>query len=612
MVRQLVCALAAVTVLVGWAVSSPLRADGATHGLALFADLKYDADFTHFDYVNPDAPKGGDVRYATVGSFDNLNPFILKGVAAAGAGLPFDSLLASSFDEPDSAYGLIAESVERAEDYSWVRFVLRPEARWHDGTPITADDVVFTFNVLIEKGHPNYRIILGGVSGVEKTGQREITYHITDTENRKLALLIGGLPVLPKAHYEANPFDRTTLTPPPASGPYRFKTIDPGRAVVLERVPDYWAADLPVNRGRHNFDLIHYDYYRDRDVLVEALKAAEFDIHEEFTSKTWATAYDIRAVEDGVLIKETLADNTPSGVQAYFINTRREKFQDPRVREALSFAFDYEWTNKNIFFGAYYRMASYFENSELAARGLPSAAELALLEPWRGQVPEQLFTQPFEPPVTDGSGNSRRNLRTASRLLKEAGWTSKDGKRVHAETGEALVIEFLYFERTFERVIGPYARNLEKLGIEVSLRLVDVTQFVKRLEEHDFDITTRRFVQQLSPGAELWTYFGSEMADQYGTLNSSGIKNPAVDALISKVLNATSRADMVTAARALDRVLLWGHYMVPQWYKGQHNIVYWDKFSRPATKPLYDMGLDTWWLDVDKKAKLDAYRGGAG
>ena len=610
MVRLRIRVLAACAALAVVVLATPLRAGEADHGLSLFGDLKYAAGFSHFEYVNPQAPKGGTVRYATVGSFDNLNPYILKGVFAAGSSLPFDSLLASAMDEPDSAYGLIASGVERAPDNSWVRFELNPNARWHDGSPITADDVVFSFETLLEHGHPNYRIMLSGIGGVEKTGDREVTYTITETENRKLALLVGGLPVLPKAYYQDVPFDKTTLTPPLGSGPYRVGTVDPGRSITFERVTDYWAANLAVNRGRHNFDVIRYDYYRDRDVMVEALKAGEFDIHEEFTSKTWATAYDVEAVRDGRLKKEVLPDNTPSGVQAYFINTRRAKFQNPKLREALSFAFDYEWTNKNIFYGLYDRMASYFENSELAARGLPDAAELALLEPWRGRVPEEVFTTEFRPPATDGSGNARRNLRQAAKLMKDAGWVSKDGKRVHAETGEALTIEFLYFERTFERVIGPYARNLEKLGIEVSLRLVDITQYVKRLEEHDFDITTRRFVQQLSPGSELLSYFGSATADQYGTLNSSGIKDPVVDALIGEVLSAANRPEMVAAARALDRVLLWGHYMVPQWFKGEHNLVYWDTFSRPAIKPVYDPGFDTWWLDEAKAASLAAYRAG--
>lgn len=583
------------------------EATGPRHGLSVFGDLKYGPDFEHFDYVDPNAPKGGTIRFATVGTFDNLNPFILKGQAAVEATRPFDTLLAASADEPDAAYGLIAQSVEVAPDRSWVRFILRPEARWHDSTPITADDVVFTYETLITKGHPTFRILYADVERAEKVSEREVVFHFKSTENRKLPLLVGGMAIVSKAYYSEHEFDRTTLDPPLGSGPYQVEKVDPGRSITYHRVPDYWAKDLPVNVGQYNFDTIQWDYYRDRTVMVEALKAGEFEYHEEFTSKVWSTAYDLPEIKQGLMIKEVLPDNTPSGVQAYFINTRRDKFKDPRVREALSYAFDFEWTNKNIFYGLYDRMASYFENSDLAARGLPSEAELALLEPYRDKLPNAVFTKEFVPPKTNGSGNNRRNLRTAAKLLEEAGWPLKDGKRVNAATGEALTIEFLYFERTFERVNGPYARNLERLGIEVSERLVDVPQYVRRIEDHDFDITTRRFVQELTPGAELWSYFGSSTADQVGSLNAAGIKDPVVDALIEKVLAASDRESMTAACRALDRVLLWGHYMVPQWYKGEHHLVYWNKFSRPAVQPKYDIGLDTWWVDAEKLANLTAH-----
>ena len=362
--------------------------------------------------------------------------------------------------------------------------------------------------------------------------------------------------------------------------------------------------------GRYNFDKIIYDYYRDRDVMVEALKAGEYDIHQEYTSKTWATAYDIKAVQDGWLIKDVLEDNTPSGVQAFFINTRRDKFKNLKLREALSYAFDYEWTNKNIFFGLYKRMASYFENSDLASNGLPEGRELKLLEKFRGQIPNEVFTQKFIPPKTDGSGNIRKNLRIAASLLADSGWTLIDGDRVHNQTGHRLEIEFLYFERTFERILAPYARNLEKLGITTSLRLVDVTQYIKRLEEHDFDITTRRFVQGLSPGAELLSYFGSETADQFGTLNASGIKDPVVDALLLEILSAKDREQLTVATRALDRILLWGHYMVPQWYKGTHHIVYWNFFDRPVVKTKYAIGFDTWWWNEEKVRSFKNYKSG--
>ncbi len=595
-------------ILLATAQATAAESGGWRHGLSLFGDLKYPPGFAHFDYVDPAAPKGGAISLATVGTFDNLNPFILKGVEAAGTGLPFDSLLASAQDEPDTAYGLLAEAVELAADRSWVRFRLNPAARWHDGAAITADDVVFTFETLMTKGHPNFRLLYADVAGIEKLSEREVEFRIANTENRKLPLLIGGLQIISKAYYTANEFDKTTLTPPLGSGPYRVAKVDAGRAIAYERVADYWAKDLPVNVGRFNFDEMRWDYYRDRTIMVEALKAGEFDWHEEFTSKTWMTAYDLPAIDAGVMIKEVLPDNTPSGVQAFFLNTRRDKFKDARVRLALSHAFDFEWTNKNIFYGLYDRMASYFENSDLAARGLPEGAQLELLETYRGRVPEQVFTEEFKPPATDGSGRNRRNLRQAGKLLDAAGWKLQEGARVNTVTGEVLNVEILYFSPTFERVFGPYARNLERLGIAVNLRLVDPSQYIKRLEEHDFDVTTRRFVQQLSPGSELWSYFGSASADQPGALNSAGIKDPVIDELIAKILAAPDRESMKVAARALDRVLLWGHYIVPQWFKGSHHLVYWDKFSRPALLPVFSFGVDNWWYDSAKAEKLTAYR----
>ncbi len=582
-----------------------------SHGLSLFGDLKYGPDFAHFDYVDPDAPKGGLLHLATVDSYSTLNPFTLKGVSAAGATLPFEALLEGSADEPDAAYGLIASQVELAPDRSWMRFSLRPQARWHDGTPITADDVVFSFETLKTDGHPIFAIQLAGLDRVERAGTHDVVFHFSDLGNRKLPLIVGGMPIISKAYYQGRAFGETTMEPPLGSGAYRVASIDPGRSVTYERVADYWGAALPVNAGRHNFGTIRFDYYRDRTVMEEAVKAGEFDLHEEFTSKTWVTAYDIRAVEEGWLIKEVLPDNTPSGVQAYFINTRLPKFRDRLVREALSYVFDYEWLNENLFYGLYDRMASYFENSDLAARGLPSAAELAFLEPYRGAVPDEVFTEAFVPPRTDGSGNNRRNLRIARALFEEAGWTTRDGALVERATGAPMEIEFLYFEPTFERVIAPFARNLKRLGIEAKLRLVDGPQYEQRLKEHDFDITTRRFALSLSPGAELYAYFGADNADQTGSPNSSGIKDPAVDALIAEIIGAGDRASLIAAARALDRVLLWGHYMIPQWFKGSHHLVYWNKFGRPEIKPRYARGVaDTWWVDPEKEAKLTAYRKG--
>ena len=600
--------MAPVSHLVG---SGATEAASAAHGLSLFGDLKYGPDFAHFEYVDPNAPKGGLLHLATVDTYSTLNPFTLKGTSAAGAGLPFESLLEGSADEADAVYGLVAQSVALASDRRSVRFVLRPEARWHDGTPITARDVAFSFEILTTEGHPAYANQLAGVDRVETTGDREVTFHLADPDNRKLPLIVGGLSIVSEAYYRDRAFGETTMDPPLGSGAYRIAKVDPGRSVTYERVADYWGDKLPNNVGRYNFETVVYDYYRDRTVLVEALKAGEFDVHEEFTSKVWATQYDIPAVEEGWLIKDVLKDNTPSGVQAFFFNTRLPKFQDRRVREAFAYAFDFEWLNKNQFYGLYDRMASYFENSELAARGLPSEAELALLDPHRGAVPEEVFTKAFVPPATDGSGNNRSNLRAARALLDEAGWVTKERKLVNAKTGEPMTVEFLYFEPTFERIYAAFARSLERLGVGVTLRLVDGAQYEERLKTHDFEITTIRFVFSLSPGAELNSYFASSTVDQVGSFNIAGIDDPVVDALIAEVAAATDRPSLIAATRALDRVLLWGHYMIPQWYKGAHHLVYWNKFDRPALKPRYARGIiDTWWVDREKDDALRAYREG--
>ena len=583
------------------------------HGLSLFGDLKYGADFAHFDYVEPNAPKGGVLHLATVDTYSTLNPFSPKGTSAAGAGLPFESLLEASADEADAAYGLVAQSVALAPDRRSVRFHLRPGARWNDGTPIMARDVAFSYEILTTEGHPAYANNLAGVDRVETTGDREVTFHLADPDNLKLPLIVAGMPIVSEAYYRDRAFGETTMEPPLGSGAYRVAKVDPGRSVTYERVADYWGARLPLNVGRYNFDTIIYDYYRDRSVLVEALKAGEFHVHEEATSKVWATHYDIPAVEEGWLVKEVLPDDRPSGSQVFILNTRLAKYRDLRVRQAFSYAFDFDWLNKSQFYGLYDRTTSYFENSELAARGLPSEAELALLEPHRGAVPEEVFTTEFTPPATDGSGNNRDNLRRALALLKEAGWITKDKVLVNGETGEPMTVEFLYWEPTFERIYGAFGSSLQKLGVGVKLRLIDRTQYEERLDTFDFEVTTLRYVFDLSPGAELNSYFASSTADQVGSFNIAGIKDPVVDALIGEVAAATDRPRLIAAARALDRVLLWGHYMIPQWYKRVHHLVYWNKFGKPAVKPRYALGvIDTWWVDREKDEALKAYREGSG
>ena len=577
-----------------------------SHGVSVFGDLKYGADFAHLDYVNPDAPKGGALKLWGLDTYETLNPFILKGRKEAWNALIFDTLMARASDEPDALYGLVAKEIEIPEEGGWVAFRLREEARFHDGTPIAADDVAFTFETLVEKGHPQFRILFRDVAGVEAVDRHRVKFVFKPGRHRDLPVQLAALPVLSKAYYATVPFDRTTFTPPLSSGPYRVAKAEPGRSVTYERVPDYWARDLPINRGRFNFDRIKVDYYRDRDIAFEAVFAGQYDFREEFTSRSWATQYDKPPVRQGLMVRETLNDDTPSGVQAFFFNLRRDKFKDRRVRRALDLAFDFEWINKNLFFGLYDRTNSMFENSPLAAHAPPDAAELALLEPFRGQVPEEVFTRPYKASVTDGSGKIRRELRRATKLLREAGYRVKDGV-LRSPAGEALEIEFLLFESTFSRIISPYIANLKRLGIAARIRIVDAANFKYRTDHYDFDVIVRRYVQPLTPGLEQRNFFGSASAATPGSFNVGGIEDPAVDALIEKVIEARSRAELTTAVRALDRVLMWNNYTVPQWFKGVHHIAYWNKFDRPKTKPRFARGVvDTWWYNPEKAAMIAA------
>jgi len=577
-----------------------------SHGLSAFGDLKYGADFKHFDYVNPKAVKGGTVRLRGIDSFDNLNGFILKGVVSEGLSLIHATLMERATDEPDALYGYVAKSVQLPTDKGWVAFELRPEATFNDGTSITASDVVFTFNTLVKKGHPQYRIIFADVKSVEALGPRQVKFTFKQNGNRDLPLQLAGLPILSKAYYARVPFEKTTLTAPVGAGPYSVEKVDPGRAVIYRRVPNHWARDLPIMKGRYNFDRVHIDYYRDRDIAFQAFFTGAYDFREEFTSRSWATQYDKPAVNKGLIVRETLPDETPSGVQAFFFNMRRSKFSDAKVRAAIDLAFDFEWTNKTLFYGLYDRTNSMFENSELAAKQKPSAEELALLEPWRGKVPSGVFSTAYQSPATDGSGNNRRNFRKAVKLLRAAGWSIKNNQRINAK-GETLTIEFLLFESSFQRIINPYVRNLKRLGIEANIRIVDVANYQHRMQQYDFDVIIQRYIMPNTPGVEQRTYFESEMADIPGLRNLAGIKNPAVDFLVNKILAAKSRKSMTAATRALDRVLMWSHYVVPQWYKRFHNIAYWNKFDRPKIKPRFDLGmLDTWWFNPQKAAMIAA------
>ena len=585
----------------------PAVAEGAVHGLSTFGELKYPADFAHFDWVNPDAPKGG--RLATIGTsarttFDSFNAFILKGDAAQGLEYLFDTLMVRAFDEPDAVYGLAAASAEVAPDRSLATFRLRPQAKFADGSALTADDVVFAFNVLKEKGHPIYRAQLRDVVKAEALDHLTVRYTFTGSQTRDLPLVVATLPILPKAYYASREFDQTTLDPPLGSGPYLISDYKQGAFVTYKRRDDYWAKDLPVNRGRFNFDELRFEYYRDRTAALESFKAGAFDLREEFTARDWATGYDIPAVKQGRMLLLTLPDESPSGAQGFFLNMRRPKLADLRVRLALDYAFDFEWTNKNIFYDLYTRTESFFENSDLKASGKPSPAELALLEPFRAQLPAEVFADAYKSPVSDGSGQDRRLLRDAARLLGEAGWQVKDGKRVNA-SGEALELEFLVTDPTTERILAGYVQNLQAIGVQTSVRRIDPAQYERRIKSFDFDVVTTRYALRLTPGVELRSFWGSEAAKTDGSYNLAGIANPVVDALIGKVTEANSREELKTATRALDRVLRAGHYWVPHWYRPYHYIATWDKFGRPAVKPRYERGIiHTWWYDAERAAKL--------
>jgi len=576
-----------------------------SHGVSVFDDLKYRPGFRHFDYVNPAAPKGGTLKVRGIAGFDNLNPYILKGVVPDYIGLTFDSLMTPAADKPDSYYGLIAKSAELPADRSWIAFNLRPEAKFSDGTPITADDVLFTFTSLLEKGHPRYALLYGRVEKAEKLSRYKVKFAFKPGNNRQLPTIMAGLPVVSKAFFEGKPFDKTTVNPVLGSGPYTVESSEIGRNITYVRNKSYWARNLPVNRGRYNFDRVQVEYYRDRGIAFEAFMAGEYDFREEFNANRWSIRYNNDAVADGRIRRETLDDRRPSGVQAFFMNVRRSKFKDRRVRRALNLAFDFEWTNRSLFYGIYRRIESLFENSYLAASKPPSDAELALLWPFADKLPPKLFTVPYRAPATDGSGNNRKNLLEAASLLEQAGWRVRKGKLVDAK-GRPFKIEFLIPQVSFKRIIGPYQRNLKRLGIETRIRVVDSANYQERIHQFDFDIIMRRYGQSLTPGVELRGIYGSKQAGVSGSRNYGGIQNPVVDALIEKTVVAEDRESLITAVRTLDRVLMWNEYIIPQWFKGAHNIAYWNKFSRPKTKPAYSIGVvDTWWVDRKKEAALE-------
>ncbi|WP_422073745.1 extracellular solute-binding protein [Tranquillimonas rosea] len=584
-----------------------------SHGVSAFGELKYPPDFPHFDYVNPDAPKGGEMSFRGVGAsrtFDSLNPFILAGEPAQGLERIHDTLMARALDEPDAVYGLLAESVEYPADRGWVIFTLRPDAQFSDGHPVTAEDVVFTIETLKSEGSPLYRIQLEDVTGAEALSERRVRIDFRDgAATRDLPMEVAQIAILPAHYYGEVDFARSTLDPPVGSGPYEIADVRPGRSITYCRTPDYWGAEVPVNVGKDNFDCLRYEYFADHTAAFEALKAGEYLLHEEYFSAQWATGYDFPALNRGWVKQVELPDQRPSGAQGFYMNMRRAKLQDVRVRQAIAALFNFEWTNQTLFYGLYERTDSFWENSALEATGIPEGRELEILEEFRGRLPPEIFTEPpVSPPEGSLSQIDRSSVRRAGALLDEAGWkVGEDGLRRN-EAGDVLRIEFVSDSPSFERVVLPYVDNLRRVGIDARYVQVDPAQMEERQKMFDYDITGARLVSTLTPSTELRTFFGSQSADQPGTYNLSGISDPVVDALIARAVQADNREGMVAAVHALDRVLRSKHLWVPNWYKGTHWLAYWDVFDRPETKPPYDRGVDFWWLDDEKYEAME--RGG--
>ncbi len=586
--------------------------DTETHGLSIFGDLAQPAGFRHFPYVNPDAPKGGEIVLqvsSTSGNqnfttFNTLNIYILKGDGAAGMGLIFDSLMSGNGDEPDSLYGLVARAVRISSDKTIYRFLLRKEARFHDGSPLTARDVAFSLNILKTKGHPSIRQSLRDLEAAEAEADDIIMVRLKPRHSREAALLVAGQPIFSAAYYAGHPFDETTLEPPLGSSAYKVGPFDAGHYIAFERVPDYWGKDLAVNTGQANFDRVRFEYFGDRKVAFEAFKAGVFTFREEFTSAVWATGYDFSAVKDGRVKRATLPDESPMGTQGWFLNIRREKFKDVRIRQAIGLAFDFEWTNANIMYGVYSRTSSFFQNSPMAAQGRPAPEEVALLEPFRGDLDPAVFGEVYVPPVSNGSGQDRELLRRAATLFSDAG-CKRTGTLLTLPDGKPFEIEFLDFDNALEPHTAPLIKNLKLLGVEARYRVVDAAQYKRRLDDFDYDIVTSRFGLGLTPGEGMRSTFGSEAASLPGSRNVSGIAIPEVDALIEKALVVDTREQLTFICRAIDRILRSGHYWVPMWNKPNHLVAYWDLFGHPERGPRYDIGVvSTWWYDKEKAKRI--------
>src|SRR5262245_25161630 len=632
-------ALASVVVLPARAQDPKTALGTERHGMSAFGDLKYPAGFKHFDYVDPNAPKGG--LFSHVGStrgynqnfltFNSLNSYILKGDGAQGMQLTFAALMSSASDEPDSLYGLAARAEQLSEAGVPYRFLMRPGCKFHDGSPLTAHDVAFSLQILKEKGHPIAQQMLRDFAGAEAADDATVIVRFAPNRARDVPLFVASLPIFSRAYYSSRPFDETTLDVPLGCGAYKVGRFEAGRYIEYDRVKDWWGADLPVARGQSNFDTVRYEFYRDRDVAFEGFTGKNYLFREEFTSRIWATRYDFPALRDGRVKRDIIPDETPSGAQGWFINTRRPQFKDRRLREALIYAFDFEWTNKSIMYDSYKRTHSVFQNSEMMASGPPGAEELALLEPFRGKVPDEVFGEPFSPPVSDGSGADRALLRKSVQLLREAGYQVRDEvnpdnapgmfdrllialgikssptkKVLRDPQGKPVTIEFLIEEASFQPHHMPFIKNLATLGIEASLRIIDPAQMQNRRNDFDYDVVIQRFSFSSTPGDSLRSYFSSQAAALTGSQNLAGISDPAIDAMIERIIEAKSRPELTTACRALDRLIRAGRYWIPHWYKASHWIAYWDVFVRSPQKPKYARGvLETWWNDPKKAAKIE-------
>jgi microcin C transport system substrate-binding protein len=570
------------------------------HGIAMHGEPKYESSFRHLDYVNPNAPKGGEVKFGSYGSFDNLNRVAFKGSKAAGLGYINDTLMRRVWDEAFSLYGLIAEFVEMPDDRSSITFYLNPNATFHDGSQITREDVLFSLETFQTKGTPNQKKTYGKVITTELIGNNGIKMNFINNEDKELPLIVAGfLPIIPKKFYENLDVTKTFLDIPLGSGPYTIDSLDPGRQIKYKRVEDYWAKDLPVNKGLYNFDTIIYDYYKDSNVLVEAFKVGEYDFRREYNVKRWLTEYGFNAVDTGEVVLKEMNNDRPVGMNGLVLNTRRDLFKNRNVRLALSYAYDHEWINKTIYQNAYVRTDSYFDNSPLASSGLPSDKELELLNPWKNQLPAEVFSETFSPPKTDGSGNDRKNLLMAKEILEKEGWFIENGKLI--KNGQEFKFEFLIVSPSDEKIALAFQSNLKKLGITMDVRTVDSSQYQARLLNYDFDMIKRYWGVSLSPGNEQQFYWGSEVGKKDGSRNYSGINSPVIDALIEKLISANDRIELLTAIHALDRVLLWGHYVIPLYHSNKDRIAYWDFFEYPDKIPLYGIVIESWWINKDKK-----------